>query len=387
MDSKETFNWDLTEKVPLLDSLSLDNFDMDKRSCQRLLEHPHLRNLVLQRVKIMPNAESEFWGACKNLETLSMYNVWFEGSYPPIPTDAVFDRMRTLIMNNVSGVLQSKQLTMVLRCPRLEVFDLTILTFRVGMMIRHPILQDRWSQLDNFNIPWIPQDEEWASILERIGDCVEKYTCLHLNCGTFGPRTLKALDSHLHSLVDLSFTYGDSSLILDVLCSCPTLEILHVPGIFASEITESRPWVCHQLRELKIRILVRETEQDLQPFVFERLSTLVRLTRLDMSYSCRDSSANGVLEFRLDCGLGQLASLQELRTVGFYHGSKVKRSQRLKMKDVEWMIDSWKNLKGIYGHLNRDPEVETQLKDLLKYHGIVHDEYMKRGQVRLHLIE
>jgi hypothetical protein len=32
------------------------------------------------------------------------------------------------------------------------------------------------------------------------------------------------------------------------------------------------------------------------------------------------------------------------------------------MKDLEWMIDNWKKLKGIHGGLNKDPDVNAQLK-------------------------
>jgi hypothetical protein len=254
----------------------------------------------------------------------------------------------------------------------LESFELKTHSFEARMTINHPVQEDRWSQLDNLRIPLSPGDEEWAFILERIGNCFENVPCLHLSGGEFGPRSHKALGPYFRNLVDLRFTYGDSSVILDVLCSCPKLEILHGPVIFTSDIAEGRPWVCQQLRELKICIYDKETEQDLQPMVFERLSTLVRLKTLDVSWAVSDGCRGGVLEFRLDCGLGQLASLRELRTVVFYNRSTFGRTQRLEMKDVEWMIDNWKRLVAIYGRLNRDPEVETHLIDLLDDHGILH---------------
>jgi hypothetical protein len=45
------------------------------------------------------------------------------------------------------------------------------------------------------------------------------------------------------------------------------------------------------------------------------------------------------------------------------------------MKDVVWMIDNWKKLNGIYGHLNRDLKAEAQLKDILNFMELppVHD--------------
>jgi hypothetical protein len=367
--SEDIFNWDLAGISPLLNRLEIDDLSLDRRSCQRLLEHTHLRNLDLWKVIIMPDAVQDIWEAFKNLETLSMSCIIFEGNCPPIPTETVFTRLRTLIMKDVCGMSHSQQLYMVLRCPILESFKLKINALKARMMIKHPVRKDRWSQLDNLNIPMSPGDEELASILERIGNCFENVSCLHLIDGKFGPRSLKALSPYFSNLVDLRLTFSNSSIILDVLCSCPTLEILHGQDILANDIAQGGPWVCQQLLELKIGIRAEETEQDLQPMVFERLSTLVRLTTLDMNGTF---SGNGVLEFRLDCGLGKLASLRELRTVVFYYGSMFERTQRLEMKDVEWMIDNWKRLEGIYGHLNWDPEVETQLMDLLDDHGILH---------------
>ncbi|KAF9343712.1 hypothetical protein BGX34_006447, partial [Mortierella sp. NVP85] len=120
-----------------------------------------------------------------------------------------------------------------------------------------------------------------------------------------------------------------------------------------------------------------ETDRDLQPLVFERLSTLVRLTTLDVTWAFSDNDED-TLEFRLDCGLGQLASLQALRTLVFDGGFTARSRQQLEMKDVEWMIDNWKRLKGVYGYLNTDPEVDAQLKDRLRDHAILRGAYIKQ---------
>ena len=117
--------------------------------------------------------------------------------------------------------------------------------------------------------------------------------------------------------------------------------------ILANDIAKGGPWICQQLRELAIGIRVKETEQDLQPLIFERLSTLVRLTTLDMSFGYRDTG-EGLLD----------------------NGTTVKPWQQLETEDVEWMIGNWKKLEAIYGGLNRDREVDAQLKELGN-HGII----------------
>ncbi|KAF9361599.1 hypothetical protein BGX34_007059 [Mortierella sp. NVP85] len=366
------FDWDLTTVSPLLQRLSLTNANMGPQSCQRLSEHPHLRSLVLQRSDFMPNNVQVFWEACKNLESLSMEEVRFIGNRSLIPTDTVFARMRTLIMRDVRNLSHSQQVSMVLQCPILESFELRIYAFETRITIKHPIEKDRWSHLDNLSMPMLPQDEEWASVLDQFGNCFENITFLHLRSGSFGPQSLGAIRTYFRNLMDLRLTFSNSSVITDVLCSCPTLEILHVTEVSARDITERGPWACQGLRELEICICVQDTERDLQPLVFERLSTLVRLVRLDMSVDDDDKGGCGALEFRLDCGLEHLASLKQLKVLGFNYLPTNKYVQRLGTEDIEWMVDNWEKLEGIYGYLNSDWMADVQLRNILGNHGILH---------------
>ena len=158
-----------------------------------------------------------------------------------------------------------------------------------------------------------------------------------------------------------------------MLCSCPTLEILRVTeGVSAREITEGGPWVCQRLRELEICICVQDTERDLQPLIFERLSTLVRLARLDMGVDDDDMDGRDALEFRLNCGSEHLVSLKELRVQGFNYLPTNMYVQRLGTQDIEWMVNNWETLEGIHGYLNYDYMVNVQLKNILDIHGILH---------------
>lgn len=61
------------------------------------------------------------------------------------------------------------------------------------------------------------------------------------------------------------------------------------------------------------------SEQDLQQDVFERLSTLDQLATLVMFIPQYDNNIDdkNVLEFRLDCGLGYLVTLQHLKGLRF----------------------------------------------------------------------
>jgi len=61
-----------------------------------------------------------------------------------------------------------------------------------------------------------------------------------------------------------------------------------------------------------------EGEQDLQHHIFERLSSLVHLGWLRAYCRMRDRDPHGTVEFRLENGLGQLASLQQPKTLAFH---------------------------------------------------------------------
>ncbi|KAF9348981.1 hypothetical protein BGX34_002126, partial [Mortierella sp. NVP85] len=356
----EIIHWDLTEKYPLLQDLTIRNVNVGPLLCRAISEYPGIRRLSLGFANVEIGNLPIFWKACRNVEQLLLNQIDGEDGPMPMPKDALFKRMLKLTLSNVEVLSPSEQLDMAFRCPRLKTFEwYPAGPIKVGILINHPMQRDRWPQLDEQRILRDPQDAELASILEGIDSCFGKATFFRASMGTFGPMAFKALGFHLTTLVDLRLDYRisiASSTIRGVLCSCPNLEILRVRTICARDITEGGPWICQRLHELG------------------HLSTLVRLTTLDMSGSIYDDNSSGsLLDFRLDYGLGQLAILYELRVIRFH--TEIEQAQQLGTKDVEWMVDNWKKLKRVYGRLNRDPKVEDQLKGILKSHGITHGRF------------
>jgi hypothetical protein len=371
MFNRKTFDWDLAAKTPLLEHLLLSAIEMGPRCLQRLSS---LRSLDLQDVTIRD--APRFWEACKNLESLSMDEIRFPSGFVPIPADTLFTRLRILSISYIHRLRYSKQLAVILHCPKLEFFEWKSPRLGMRILIQQPIHKDRWPPLDNLSIPDEPSDADCALAIERIGSRLGKFTFLDLHGGTIGSEAIKSLGPHFGSLVEICLFRATSSAVRDVLCSCPMLETLWAPEILAKDIAGGGPWICRQLRNLSTSFCFKESEQNLQPVVFERLSALVRLRFLDMSDPCDDEGGeDGELEFRLDCGLAQLASLKELRAVGFStERYGVLQARRLGANDIEWMMDNWKNLKGICGCLNRDPKVRAQLKDQIEHLGILYDE-------------
>lgn len=124
--------------------------------------------------------------------------------------------------------------------------------------------------------------------------------------------------------------------------------------------------------------MVEESERDLQSLVFERLSTLTRLEVLSMLPPPMDADDMNVLEFRLDCGMDKLAGLQRMVSLYFdvfnptwpmdHEGTPY--YPQLEVDEVAWMMEHWKRLEKIRGHLNTDEHVEALLRSELESHGI-----------------
>jgi hypothetical protein len=122
--------------------------------------------------------------------------------------------------------------------------------------------------------------------------------------------------------------------------------------------------------------LFAESELDLQPKVFERLSTLVQLERLTMvvpDYHVNGEERLSVLEFRLENGLGQLANLHRMAWVYFegnLFGGDYAYIPQLGKDEIVWILKHWKRLEYFNGTFNSDPQLNKALVDMLETAGI-----------------
>jgi hypothetical protein len=199
--------------------------------------------------------------------------------------------------------------------------------------------------------------------------------------------SVQALSRHFPTLVKLELDHSNAippSTLRDVLCSCPRLEVLRGGNIFAKGVVEGGPWTCQRLRKLRACILFEESEQDLQKEMFKRLSTLTRLETLNMAgtpgYDEDDQDNLRVLEFRLENGLGQLASLSQMRAVvfendmqgyrmdedGFEEIVNRKYFPQIGVDEIAWMKLNWKKLGRLSGFLNSDFTLAAKLELMVK---------------------
>ncbi|KAF9981760.1 hypothetical protein BGZ65_003607 [Modicella reniformis] len=361
---------ELTEMFPLLVHLTLNSVKITTTSWLGLSAHCHIRTLQLYCVWIEADDTPAFWRACEKLESLELRKTTIAGGCAP--DEVVFERMRKLIVIETEHLNIAAQLELFLRCPKLVEVKWGIGEYEDDeqpTLITHPLPSGYWPHLDKLSIDCNLQDIDLASLLEGVGEGQGNIVNLQLVGCTLRRQAFKALDLHFHVLVDLDLEdcySAESYAFRDILCCCSRLENLRARSVLANDIVEGGPWVCQQLRELKICFLFDQEEQDLQQLVFERLSTLVRLERLIMHYPLYDVYEHyHVLEFQLERGLIQLACLKQLTTLDFVVFSSPYIPQ-LGTEEVAWMGFNWKKLTRVSGMLNKDPQECTRLKNALE---------------------
>ncbi|KAK3821033.1 MAG: hypothetical protein J3Q66DRAFT_332484 [Benniella sp.] len=141
----------------------------------------------------------------------------------------------------------------------------------------------------------------------------------------------------------------------------------------------TRPWACHHLRTLKLCLDMnvdanpRTSEFDLvQRHVFRQIAVLSELETLELSrHFLADTGQASLpqpkirqLEYRLSAGLGHWTSLRRLCILLFRPG------QTMGIRDVDWMIQAWPQLKFVSKYLNTDYDINYPLTRRLTQAGI-----------------
>ncbi|KAG0246565.1 hypothetical protein BGX31_001017 [Mortierella sp. GBA43] len=364
-DQTRTIDLDFTEIFPSLITLKLTGVGVSALSWSTLSAHLHLRKLNLHYIEVEANDMPSFWGTCAHLETLELIRVSISDTEEDIPSSAVFDRMRRLF------VLGNQYPYLTLRCPNLnDLYWGSAWTSLAPTSIDRSVPKGAWPRLTRLTIGVNVVDMDIASMLEGAGGADGSLVHFQLDECRLQTQSFRALSLHFSTLTYLAFDHSPlsmSRIIRDVMCCCPNLHDLIAGVVLATDITAGGPWVCSLLQELRICFWFREHEQDLQQLVFERLSTLTDLQRLTLYHPDNEEivESHDVLEFRLERGLGQLASLQNLEFLEFDKYGLDPYEAGLGMEEVTWMHGNWKSLKRIDG-IPHDDELIRELQ----FHGI-----------------
>ncbi|KAK3819586.1 MAG: hypothetical protein J3Q66DRAFT_334970 [Benniella sp.] len=358
---------ELVEMFPLVESLDLDYVKIEAATWLTLSTHSHITTLSLEGIVITSSAVSGFWRTWTKLECLVLRGVTIEGG--AIPDDVMFLRLTSLSLCHMD-LYGAQQLRLIFQCPALRSFEWRDSEWDDGdtyTVTKDLIPNEGWPHLKVLEIEG-RDDTEVASILEGIGNQHEGLDRLHLYDCAFLDQSSRALELHFSTLVDLTLPTLSvpSAVIPDILCSCPRLQSLFVGCVLVRDIVNGGDWACRQLKTLRICFRLEEGEQDLQHDLFTRLSSLVRLECLSMGYHEPEGThRHSTVEFRLENGLGQLASLKQLKILKF-HGC----CPQLSMDEIAWMKVHWKNLTITGGPLHKEHEEDENLKAAMKILGI-----------------
>ncbi|KAF9349490.1 hypothetical protein BGX34_001764 [Mortierella sp. NVP85] len=381
-DPTRTIFLDLDEMFPQVMTLELTYVMIEAATWMTLSNHSHITTLKLWGSFITSNAASGFWRACTNLEYLELKWITIEGG--TVPHDVMFLRLTKLTLWGMFGMDKAEQLSLIFHCPTLKDFqwafeDIEDVTDDDGTdddeddthpIITDPIPSGFWPHLDKLIINVCLHNTDVISILKGVrgehGGLIE----LNLStCSSFLDHSSGALEPHFSTLACLHFgnLSVQSTVIRDILCSCPRLEDLITRCVCVRDIVNGGDWVCHQLQKLSTCLRLQEGEQDLQHDLFERLSRLIHLESLSLNcFRSPEHDQDDFVAFRLENGLGQLASLQRLKTLNF-DGC----CPQLSMKEVAWFKVHWTELKITGGPFHREKPENDNLKAVMKLFGLI----------------
>ncbi|KAF9199259.1 hypothetical protein BGZ49_010653 [Haplosporangium sp. Z 27] len=388
-DEKHTReHWDSCRKIfkrnqSSLKSISLINWEYDSHKkirhgqpmwspIQRLAEATNLRFLSLEKCMIRGRHSRIFWTTCERLESLRLDDVRLDIPRSPLnhrmdieTTEYNFTRMRDLRLRSIQCVLPTRLLNRLIRlCSNIQVLYWNIHNHDRETLSEFCDLYaaSAWPELD-----WIVIERSLADdSLSRILQAAKKpFRRLDFSFSNIQPSTFQLLrERHFSTIRKISLmnhSRHKRRWAIDVLTSCPLLEIFKVDDVTAQEISESGPWICKGLKKLVAFIDMgfkdnannrRLTPEELEQCheVYSRLAWLKELQVLDMlnSYiganiAAREQMRTLVpLPVRLKAGLGQLAGLIKIKDICFWNGR-----QAIHKKELVWMIDHWKRFKSI----------------------------------------
>ncbi|KAF9425910.1 hypothetical protein BGZ76_003024 [Entomortierella beljakovae] len=328
---------------------------------------PYLNTLMMRDSVISSELDSTaFWQSCQNLESLCLTYTALSLNHDVL-LQLSFQRMKSLEFDLIQSINDETQLGLIRQCPNLESLSWYVRDHKhaIGTFAKD-VSQGFWPNMETISLAYDIDDEYLTEIIGSM----RRITTLNMSRNDFGESSFKALRVHFSTLTKISLwacPEVTSSMLQEILCSCPLLEDLKGNTILARDIVGGGAWVCHSMRALEICFSFNKNEQDFQPKVFERLSQFNLLEKFSIGGMIfwRKKLPLEALDLRLESGLGKLVHLKNLKSVNCYN-----TTQAMKETDILWMVENWKNLSKLSGELNQDQKTKSSLHALLRSHGV-----------------
>lgn len=355
----------------------------------------NLRSLQLAQCWVLGRYMRPFWAICERLEVLELDDVDFELSWPrprfnpdastdrqgrPVSqttTSVRFPRLQKLRLSNMKWKSAHRQLNHIIKqCPVLRTLEWNLQRKTVPVELLCDLLEaDTWPSLESISIADntdVVTDNQYCDLLNVCKRPLRRFDIRRepMSDATF--EVLRVFHSAAIEMVDLSDGPKDASTItVEILTSFPALRILKSRTVRARDIiNNNRPWACLGLQELVVfidmefpddansrRFTKEEIEQCRSVFAWvsalKELRVLDMLSPLNVRHAVSDVPATDPrhwrnhmvpLPLRLKAGLNLLEPLLKLKTVAFFGGK-----HGVHMKDLEWIIKHWRNLKSMQG--------------------------------------
>ncbi|KAI8348086.1 hypothetical protein B0O80DRAFT_429803 [Mortierella sp. GBAus27b] len=369
---------------PSVKHLCIHWLNLESTFWDGLLDFRNLREFSVSDIDIEQEDMDKFWKLCTQLEklTISQDGRITRGNL----TSMEFTHIRELRLREIYNQDDSLQLEIAKRCPGLTSISWDSYEYSPFNEFSWLVSEKLWPNLESVSVKseqgygqdggYVLDDGDLSRIIGGMKQISS--LCVVDTVGSFEPEWFQSLQRHFSGLKTLEIdntTQVTSSMVQEIMSSCPLLEELKVPRIEASDIVSGKPWICVRLRVLKTNLRFTSCIlADAQPLVFDQLSKLTQVEVLHFDsfegYSRTKSSATALrlkLDLRLEMGLGKLSTLQVLRDIHF-QGIE----QMMGEKDIEWMLEHWKCLSRVYGVLNNESrEANEALGEMFRSHNIV----------------
>ncbi|KAG0031569.1 hypothetical protein BGZ81_000981 [Podila clonocystis] len=247
----------LTQLLVQNDQLETIDFDGANEAStlefwETLVSRPMLTYVRMNTVHMSADQFAIFWNGSRGLRQMELYDINI-----PCTPDFIEERLETLSDLEAITISHLAATALLILCPGLRSFrwqnydsegdaQLQMLAFLLG---RH-----HFPHLERLQVTQV-DDLELATCLSAMGRVKE----LVIEGNHFGLLSFNALERHFATLQRISleslFSFP-SRPILEILESCPLLKYIRVPKLKASAIMLGKPWVCLDLEEFRVGVVV-----------------------------------------------------------------------------------------------------------------------------------
>ncbi|KAF9996746.1 hypothetical protein BGZ80_004264 [Entomortierella chlamydospora] len=377
-----------------------------------------LRSLTLRHCRVRGRHLLSFYMICQQLEALELVDTEIELSElrsiaemqggKDFPTAPQYPRLHELTLQKMSEFRPPQQLELIIcECPRLRTlnWDVTSSFESPKREFINYLVSSKWPELDSITINSLATfvtNQDLYRILQSTNQSFRRFD-VHID--KIQPATLSLLrKDHFATLqtIDLTSNRDDfrGDWVIEVLTSCPALQVIKARDVTKDEIINAPPWVCLGLRHFAVYIHIgvpesgvngRYTKEEIQQcrLIFEQLGRLKELRVLDMltpfipTRSAIEKQYGNPqnelfyptsLPLRLKAGLGLLWGLTKLEKVCFWEGVHATPE-----KELVWMVDHWKRLKQLMGGWRIAKGTAVSVQDKYLWAGKLQEWMEQRG--------